>query len=248
MDEFDPTTWPDGFEPTMSRAAVRKRLGQPERSGEPGGIGVMALEFAWDLFRQPDGSGLRFEYGAGDTTVRSVMASPPEDPEPFSVELSVYADYSQFYVQDIESPCDTGAIWDDPATTEHGFAVGEGLVAIGTKRYGDVPVRVEIYPKDPGFEWEGIDRVNEGGIVVTTQLGVGMPISATPLPVVEGVVPGTYAVRSMSWGFNTVVDDSNGSDHYIVQLWPVDELPAVRHLTKPGKARKKETGKDAARK
>jgi hypothetical protein len=239
MSELAPANWPHGLEPSMSRAAVRERLGTPHRSGEPGGVGVMALEFAWDQFRQADDSLLRVEYGTADTSIRSVTAMPPEAPEPFMVELDVYADYYQFYVQDLESPCDTAVIWDDPAATEHGFAVGEGLVAITTKRYETVPVRVEVYPKDPGFQWEGIDRVNEGGIVVTTQLGVGMPISASPLPVVDGVAPGAYGVRSISSRFDTVVDDSNGADLYIVQLWPVAELPGVRYLTRPGKGSRK---------
>jgi hypothetical protein len=46
-------------------------------------------------------------------------------------------------------------------------------------------------------------------------------------------------VRSISSRFDTVVDDSNGADLYIVQLWPVAELPGVRYLTRPGKGSRK---------
>jgi putative RNA 2'-phosphotransferase len=153
--------------------------------------------------------------------------------EPKGVELQVYADYYQFYVQDVESTCDTSVIWDDPASTENGVVVGDGLIAVSTKRYETVPVRVEWYHADPGFMWEGIDRVSECGIVVTTTLGVGMPISISPLNHIEFITPGTYDVRVMAWGFNTVVSDFDGGDHYIVQLWPAQELRALTHLAKP---------------
>jgi hypothetical protein len=151
-----------------------------------------------------------------------------QEPEPISVELQVYADYYQFYVQDLESRCDTSIIWDDPADTERGVVVGDGLVAVSTKRYETVPVRVEVYPSDPGFQWEGIDRVSECGLTVSTQLQVGMPISS--MQAIEQVQPGTYGVRVMAWGLDTVVSDWEGGDHYIVQLWPVTSMPELRHL------------------
>jgi hypothetical protein len=147
------------------------------------------------------------------------------------VELRVPSDHYQVYLQDEASPCDTAVIWDDPVTTERGFAQGDGLVAITTKRYEIVPLRIEWYPADPGFDWEGIDRVNEGGIEITTRLVAGMPISGV-VPV-DAIAPGRYAVRSLSWGFDSVESDWVGADHYAVQLWPVRRRPRARAVPRP---------------
>jgi hypothetical protein len=123
-------------------------------------------------------------------------------------------------------------VWDAKGATDHGFAIGSGLIAVGTKRYAEVPVTIEVNPVDPGFSWEGIDRVSEGSITVTTRLVVGMPISAS-MTAVPDVAPGIYAVRSLASGLGTVTDDWHGDDRYVVQLWPaVAEVP-VRHREKP---------------
>jgi hypothetical protein len=73
------------------------------------------------------------------------MQLVPSDPQPFMVELSIHADYYQFYLRDIESACDTAEIWNNPEDTELGLVAGNGLVAISTKRYAHVPVRIEWY-------------------------------------------------------------------------------------------------------
>jgi hypothetical protein len=214
-----------------TRVTLRKRFGEPEASGERGGVGLMAVEHSWDRWALPDGRRLSVFYDGPSDRSGTVRVDDPPEPEPFGVDLQVYADYYQFYVQDEHSPCDTGEIWAKPEDTELGLVAGDGLVAISTKRYETVPVRIERYHADPGFDWEGIDRVSECGLVVTTQLVVGMPISSmTAVPEVE---PGTYAVRSMAWGLATVTSDWDGGDHYIVQLWPADDVRPVRHLTKP---------------
>jgi hypothetical protein len=216
----------------LTRAAARKLLGEPEASGDKGGTGVFALEHSWDRWLIL-GQLLHVVYDGDGETAGTITQSDPPPPEPVSIELQIYADYYQFYVQDMESTCDTSVIWDDPASTEQGAVVGEGLVAVSTKRYETVPVRVEWYPSDPGFDWEGIDRVNECGIEVRTRLGVGMPISLRPLHHIEFVEPGIYDVRLMAWGLDTVVSDWDGGDHYIVQLWPAATLRPLTHLAKP---------------
>jgi hypothetical protein len=148
------------------------------------------------------------------------------------LQLKVYADYYQFYVQDAASTCDTSVIWDQPGSTEQGTVVGNGLIGVATKRYETVPVRIEMHRRDPGFSWAGVDRVSECGIVITTTLGVGMPISLKPLHRVDFVTPGTYHVRTLATGFDTVVSDWEGADRYIVQLWPAVEQRGLTHLVR----------------
>jgi hypothetical protein len=59
-----------------------------------------------------------------------------------------------------------------------------------------------------------------------------MPIRAT-LTVIDFVVPGTYGVRSIVSGFDTVENDWTGADRYLVQLWPVEHMPPVSYLRRP---------------
>ncbi len=56
-----------------TRADVRAAIGEPVFSGEAGGVGLMAIEHSFDRFE----SGchyLRFEYRAGDASIRLVTA------------------------------------------------------------------------------------------------------------------------------------------------------------------------------
>jgi len=100
-----------------------------------------------------------------------------------------------------------------------------------------VTVAIEWYPSEPELNWVGIDRVNECGLVITTNLVVGNPISLSPLTPVPLVAAGTYKVRTMGAGFDTVVDDFEGSDRYRVQLRPVDDLAPAVYLDKPAGSR-----------
>jgi hypothetical protein len=217
---------------STTRAEVNELFGQPERSGEPTDVpatSVFYSPYAWDRWAIDTRGFIRVEYQEGDVGIRSIQLQQPEQPEPTSVELQVYADYYQFYVADTANTCDTSVIWDDPQASERQIAIGEGLVAVGTKRYGFVPVNIECYPFEPKLDPEGIDRINECGIAVTKSLGVGNYISVSPLAEVP-LSPGTYAVRILYSFQDQVTDDQTGNDRYTVQLWPATELPSLRYL------------------
>jgi hypothetical protein len=141
-------------------------------------------------------------------------------------DLMVHADYYQFYVCDRGSPCDTSVIWDEPGSFERQLAVGERLIAVGTKRYAEVPVRIEIHRVEPTLDTADWDLVNECGLEITTALEVGNPISATPIEL--PIEPGTYGVLVASAGQSTVIDDWHGDDRYVLMLWPTAEVKPVR--------------------
>jgi hypothetical protein len=150
---------------------------------------------------------------------------------PRVIELEVYADYYQFYVADQHTPCDTSVIWDDPTTTDHRLAVGDQLVAVGTKRYGTVPVRIEIRRRAPKVMVGGVDRINECGLTITTALVVAMFISEpTPTPI--EIEPGHYRVRVLYFGQDSVESDWVGADRYVVQLWPTKTLLSARYIAR----------------
>jgi hypothetical protein len=217
----------------LTRAEARAKMGEPSKSGDKGGVGLMAVEHSWDHWLIPPGKMLSVWYdGEGETISTAILGDEPP-PEPKMVELQVYCDYYQFYVQDMESTADTSIVWDEPNSTENGTVVADGFIGVATKRYETVPVQVSWYPSDPGFIWDGIDRVSECGIEVTTTLGVGMPISIRPLNHIEFIEPGIYDVRVMGACFSTVKSDWDGADCYYVELWPAEKLRPLVHLKKP---------------
>jgi hypothetical protein len=66
-------------------------------------------------------------------------------------QFTVYADYHQFYVEDAESDLIASAapdFWSAEAF-EVGLAVAEEFFAVGTARYGDVKVEVEVADSAP---------------------------------------------------------------------------------------------------
>ncbi len=243
---------PGGLSWTSTRVAVNALFGPPTASGEPSGepTSIMFLPYPWDRWDIPGKGGLHVAYVEDASSVRMITLSEPAQPEATSFDLQVYADYSQFYVADTASTCDTSVIWDDPETTKRQIACGNGLIAIGTKRYGTVPVRIEIYPLEPKLEPKGIDRINECGLTITTSLGVGNYVSSPELAPIE-IAPGTYGVRALYIFQDQVENDETGSDQYVLQFWPVTEPLVLRYVKPPAKtptksATKKPSGKKPA--
>jgi hypothetical protein len=64
-------TLPAGLSFSNNRAEVRAALGDAAFSGEAGGVGIMAIDFAFDRFEHGSHY-LRFEYAPGDSAVRLV--------------------------------------------------------------------------------------------------------------------------------------------------------------------------------
>jgi hypothetical protein len=219
-----------------SRADARKLFGTVESSGEAVAEGIFAGP-AWDRWQFDDSTLVHLIYTDDAAGIRQVQLQAAPKPEIRSFDLQVYADYNQFFVADKDNTCDTGVIWDAPGSTERQIAVGEGLVAIGTKRYGTVPVTVSIYPSEPRLNLKGLDRVNECGLTITSSLVVGMFISnpePTPIP----MEPGFYGLRAIYTFQDQVESDTGGNDHYTIELWPTPELLPLRYLApKPPKAK-----------
>ncbi len=62
---------PAGLALSSSRANVRLALGEPAMSMDAGGVGLMAIEFAFDRYEEGDHY-LRFEYARGAAALRMV--------------------------------------------------------------------------------------------------------------------------------------------------------------------------------
>jgi len=102
-----------------------------------------------------------------------------------------------------------------------------GLIGVGTARYDDVPVVVEVVSQPPVDEPQGWDQVVEASLELPSgKLAIDGCLSYEPTtsPHIE-LAPGTYRVRVYYAGQNTVDED-----WYRVVLWPQSPYEPPRIL------------------
>lgn len=146
-------------------------------------------------------------------------------------ELSLFADYFQFYICDQERATDTGTIW-DPSTTDRMLAAGPDLVAVGTARNMTVPVTLEILQKEPPSDLSAWDQVIDCPLIVTSGTIVALGCTDSMADSQRfAVPPGDYAVRVSYANLDDQSDDGlEGNDHYRVQLWPghIEQITVIK--------------------
>ena len=140
-------------------------------------------------------------------------------------ELSLFADYFQFYVQDEAATGDLSQTWNKEAT-ERLLAVAPATIGIGTVRNTNVPVTLEIRadePDDDSAEWDHVVEASldvESGRIVVAGCTDYFP-DATRIE----VAPGSYRVRASYGALNTLSEDAlSGDDRYRLQLWPATAI------------------------
>jgi hypothetical protein len=138
-----------------------------------------------------------------------------------SFELSLFADYFQFYIQDEAATGDLSRSWDEEATARM-LAIAPGTIGIGTARNMDVPVAVEIRDQEPGDDLPEWDHVVEATLdVASGRIIVAGCSDYLPDAMRIVVPPGSYRVRVSYGALDTLSEDGlSGDDHYRVQLWP----------------------------
>jgi len=145
-------------------------------------------------------------------------------------EFQTLAEYHQFYLEDDNSPHNTGDIWNEK-TVGLMLAVEEGLVAVGTARGLEVPVTVEIHDSEPGLELENYSRANECSLNVTADKIVilGCTDYQPDAERIE-IEPGFYRVRVLYGNLESVIDEWEGEDFYVLQLWKDSEMREISVL------------------
>jgi hypothetical protein len=136
-------------------------------------------------------------------------------------ELSLFADYFQFYLQDEEATGDLSESWTE-AATEDLLALAPGTIGVGTVRNIDVPVVVEVGSAPPPDAFDAWDQVVECSIEVPSGLLV-IAGCTDYLPDAKRIemAPGSYRARIFYGGLDTVgADGVEGEDCYRVCLWP----------------------------
>jgi hypothetical protein len=147
-----------------------------------------------------------------------------------SFNLSLFADYFQFYIQDEAATGDLSQAWNEEAT-DRLLALAPGTVGIGTVRNMDVPVTVDILEQEPDDDASEWDRVVEASLEVTSgRIVIAGCTDYFPDAMRIGVPPGTYRVRVSYGALDTLSEDGlSGDDRYRLQLWPATST-AVRIL------------------
>jgi hypothetical protein len=143
-----------------------------------------------------------------------------------SLELSLFADYFQFYIQDEAANGDLSESWNEEATARL-LAVAPGTIGIGTVRDMDVPVAVEIHEQEPNDDRSDWDHVVEAELNVTSgRIVLAGCTDYFPDAKRVQVQVGSYRARVSYGKLQTLSEDGvSGEDHYRVQLWLGPPMP-----------------------
>jgi len=133
-------------------------------------------------------------------------------------ELSLFADYYQFYFQDDNDAFgDLSEAWTDEAT-ERLMALSDHVVGVGTVRNMDVPVFVHVTDAIPQLNPSDWDRINECSIRCDTgRLVFAGCTDYFPEATRIEVEPGEYEVRIGYRNLGNISEDGlEGDDSYHV--------------------------------
>ncbi len=138
--------------------------------------------------------------------------------------FTLYADYHQFYVEDEQSAPETAAspdFWNARALAD-GLASACDMMAVGTARYGNVQVEIEVRDDEPPDDSADWDQVVEAAIEIPSgNLIVRGCTEERDTAQRFSVAPGTYQARVCYSGLDVEDPDAEeGDDHYRVVLWP----------------------------
>lgn len=146
------------------------------------------------------------------------------------LDFEIFADYHQFYLEDETSPHDTGSIW-TKETFQQMIAVSEKLVAVGTARNVEVPASIEIHDSEPILEIEKYSRINECSLEITSnKLILAGCTDYLPEAIRIEIEPAIYRVRVLYGNLETVKDEIEGEDFYILQLWKNGESREIKTI------------------
>lgn len=141
-------------------------------------------------------------------------------------ELTLFADYHQFHIQDEKVDGDLSDAWTDAAVGRL-LAVAPGTVGIRTVRNVEVPVTISLLEREPALDADKFDQVVECSIAVES--GTIVAAGCTdyfPDAVRIKLSAVSYRVRASFEGLDAVSSSGLvGNDHYHLQLWPAPMGP-----------------------
>ena len=145
-----------------------------------------------------------------------------------ALNLELFTDYFQFYIQDEQAEGDLGEDWTDEAVNRL-LATTTGIVGVGTVRNMDAPVSIKPFATAPTLaERDDIGQINECDLAIMSGRAVIAGCTdyfpdAQRLDLSNGI----YRVRIYYCNLDKISEDGlDGEDYYEVQLWLTNEAQA----------------------
>jgi len=137
--------------------------------------------------------------------------------------FTIQTDHYQFFLEDSLAAVETPDLWDADALRAM-VGVADGLIAVGTVRYGgETHVVVEVRTDSPPLDRDVWDQIVQCSIGVTSGTLLLSSVEGIPRsgPRIQ-VLPGDYQVLVLFGNLSSVTDDNarSGEDIYHLILWP----------------------------
>ena len=139
------------------------------------------------------------------------------------IQLELFADYFQFYIQDENANGDLSEKWTDEAV-EQLLAITDGTIGVGTVRNMDVPVTIKIFDFKPPFLTDVenvIGQINECDIEVNSgKIVIAGCTDYFPEAKRIELKNGIYRARIYYGNLDKLSEDGlDGEDFYEIHLW-----------------------------
>jgi hypothetical protein len=149
-----------------------------------------------------------------------------------ALNLELFTDYFQFYIQDEQNVGESGDAWTDEKVAML-LTTTTGIMWIGTVRNMNAPVSVKLFASEPLVaERDDIGQVNECDLEITS--GKAVIAGCTDyLPDAQrmDLANGIYRARIYYSNLDKIsADGLDGEDYYEVHLWLTNEKQATTVL------------------
>jgi hypothetical protein len=148
------------------------------------------------------------------------------------LNLELFTDYFQFYIQDEQAEVDSGEGWTDE-TVAMLLLTTNSTIWVGTVRNMDAPVSLKLFASEPVLaERDDIGQINECDLAITSGRAVIAGCTdyfpdAQRLDLPNGI----YRARIYYCDLDKISEDGlDGEDYYEVQLWLTNEPQATTVL------------------
>jgi hypothetical protein len=152
------------------------------------------------------------------------------------INLELFADYFQFYLQDESADSNLGDKWTKEAV-DILLALADGTIGIGTVRNMDVPINIKIFNEEPQILKDDHDlfgQINECDIEIKSgRIVVAGCTDYFPDAKRINVESGIYRTRIYYANLEKISEDGLvGEDFYEIHLWLTNKKDDLKVIKK----------------
>lgn len=150
------------------------------------------------------------------------------------IQLKLFADYFQLYIQDEQAAGDLSDKWTTEAV-EMLLAVTDGTIGIGTVRNMYVPVTIKTFDAEPPFladDENMIGQINECDLQVSSgKIVIAGCTDYFPDARRIELKNGIYRARIYYGNLDSLSENGlEGEDFYEIHLWPTDKKQGIKSI------------------